>query len=152
MLGVVIALPAEAVCLLGRGSPVGGPQPYHDILVSISGMGPVRAAQAAAGLVQGGATALLSWGTAAGLDPSLHSGQLLLPEHILHADGPCMDVDPRWRQALLQRLDSTLHPTGGTLISTDLAITIPSTKQRLFRRSGAVAVDTERYHFFSLPE
>jgi len=143
MLGVVIALPSEAVCLLGRDTPVGGPRQYRDILVSISGMGPERASQAAENLVRSGARALLSWGTAAALDPALRSGQLLLPEHILQVDGSRLSVDPRWRKALLERLGSMLRPRGGTLISSNRAITTPSAKQTLFQSSGAVAVDME---------
>ncbi len=143
MLGVVIALPVEAACLLGRGVSIGGPRPFREILVNVSGMGQEQASRAAADLVRDGATALLSWGTAAGLDPALRSGQLLLPGAILSTDGTRLDTDPHWRESLLGCLRGRLQPRDGTLLSSTRAITTPADKQELFRRTGAVAVDME---------
>jgi len=143
MLGVVIALPAEASCLLGRNIDIGRPQHHHDILIHISGMGPERASRAASALLQEGATALLSWGTAAALAPDLSSGALLVPERILLQDGSSSAVDPHWWMALVNSLNGHLAVNTGLLISSDTPLDKPAAKRRLFAHTGALAVDME---------
>ena len=85
--GVVAALGAEARTL---GRPVrrsdGLFAAGDGILMAVSGMGCPAAAAAARRLLDAGATALVSWGMAGGLDPKLTAGTICLPRSVVTVD------------------------------------------------------------------
>ena len=152
-LGIVAALPAEAECL-----SVQSPQ-YQDIsntaslpedsgqplapLCCISGIGSDAARTAAAGLVERGATALLSWGCAGALSETLKPGDLLLPETIVAEDGQVLHTHAQWRSYLQTRLTGTLTCYGDVLVESRQLVSGYMDKQRLAGASGAIAVDME---------
>ena len=86
--GVVAALAAEAR-VLGPARPQGeGLAVLADgNLLAISGMGPKAARSAALRLIDAGATSLVSWGLAGGLDPALEAGAVCVPREVIAADG-----------------------------------------------------------------
>ena len=100
--GIVTAMRMEARCLtrgrlpFNRGISLG-----QSGSIWLCGMGEKAARQAAEGLKEGGATALMSFGFAGALDPNLRPGDLVLPETI-HA-GYSMPVDLGWRSRLRLR-------------------------------------------------
>ena len=55
--------------------------------LAVSGMGAAAAACGALHSSQAGATALVSWGMAGGLDPALAAGDICLPSEVVAADG-----------------------------------------------------------------
>ena len=141
-IGIVAALPAEARCLTRR-------RPHWrqileidgDRLLCQSGIGADNAAQAARRLAAAGATELVSFGFAGGLDPALPAGALLLPERIV---GACHYlIDPERRKRLLAALPGTTTPRGGDLLCAATVVATPSRKRQLFDATGAVAVDME---------
>jgi adenosylhomocysteine nucleosidase len=88
--------------------------------------------------------AIVSFGIAGGLDPSLASGTLLLPRGVREAEGARIAVDADWHgrvRAALARL--SLPPHEGDLIGAAQAVTTVTEKAALFRRTGAAAVDLE---------
>jgi adenosylhomocysteine nucleosidase len=93
------------------------------------------AAEAAARLIRDGADALISFGLAGGLDPALRPGALAIPRQVRHGsfDYPC---DP----ILLARLRG---PTVERLLAAAEVVALPAAKQRLFRETGAAALDIE---------
>lgn len=122
-LGIVVGLAAEARIArrLGR--------------VAIGGGTSDGARRAALGLAESGATALLSFGLAGGLDPALRPGDLLVPRGVL-VGGRRFDTDP----ALCRLLGgATPHAVlGGERIVAETA-----DKQMLWRTTGCAAVDLE---------
>jgi len=94
------------------------------------------ATKAANTLIARGATALLSFGLAGGLDPSLPPGTLINPTHII--DGPD-------RYATTPGLIPWAPPTGHTLAGSDIILATAAQKSALFLVTGAAAADMESH-------
>ena len=94
-IGIITGLVAEAATIAECGH-----------WVAVSAADPARAAQAADAMIAGGAKLLVSYGLAAGLDPRLGPGALLLPDAVVAREG---EVEPPNRGGVrdhLQRLAS----------------------------------------------
>jgi adenosylhomocysteine nucleosidase len=104
-------------------------------LVETGGGVPAGAQDAAERLVARGVTALVSFGLAGGLDPSLPPGHLVIPEAVLEdgvrypSDGALSDSFGGANAALLL--------AGAEIVANSVA------KRELFRATGACAVDLE---------
>jgi adenosylhomocysteine nucleosidase len=105
-------------------------------------MGAERARQAARSLLDAGATALLSWGTAGGLDPTLRPGDVILPVTVVPSAGVGLEVDAAWHMRLRKCLAGSNINTG-PLIQSPRVVAEPADKAGLFQSTGAVAVDME---------
>lgn len=141
--GIVAALPAEAR-ILSRKAQIGAIVRIGErCLLSVSGMGARRAEQAASALLQGGATALVSWGTAGGLNPEYRPGQLLLPEKVITTAGASFATDPVWCARVHRVLKNTAVCADGVMVTTDQVQLSAADKRSLHAQSGAVAVDLE---------
>lgn len=106
-----------------------------DALAVAGGGTPDGVFDAARRLVEQGATALISFGLAGGLDPALMPGALVVPEVI---------VD----QGTTFRCDASLvaimgGATVGRLTCADKAAVTVLAKARLYRATGAAAIDLE---------
>jgi adenosylhomocysteine nucleosidase len=142
--GIAVALAAELRSLttqvIAPGScarlPGGG-------LVALGGVGPERARAAALRLLEAGATALVSWGIAAGLDPRLRAGSFLLPERVIGADDTTYRVTASWRAELSARIAPRLAPHAGPLVEVTRLLETAQEKRALFERHGAIAADME---------
>ena len=121
-------------------------------MLRISGMGGERAARAARALIEAGATSLVSWGVAGGLNPELSSGTLLLPKHIAR-DGQKgkLLTDERWRTHLHERLQSELSINSDPMLSVSAPVEVTEKKRRLSRNEYA-AVDMESYALAEVAE
>ncbi len=123
MLGIVTGLTAEARIARRLGD------------VEAGGGTPFGAEIAAERLVARGATALLSFGLAGGLDPALKPGHLVVPlavvEHGIttHTDAALSKAIGGW--------------FGGFLFAADRIVADPQAKRRLRALTGASAVDLE---------
>jgi len=145
--GVVCALAAEARHL---GPAARRPPSISSLsdgtLLAVSGMGMTAAAQSARALVDAGASALVSWGMAGGLDPALSAGAVFLPSEIVSTDGAAVPTAPLWR-ARLSEVIATRRASPvlgqGRLVTSARAVGSPADKATLFRQSGAAAVDME---------
>lgn len=143
-LGIVVAMPTEARSLTKRRLVLGEQiQLQESISLHLSGIGPRRARRAAEALLGKGSTALLSWGIAGGLIPSLSPGSLVIPRSIIAADRTCYGVDLNWHGRIVNRLSSQLIPHTEPLAESPGVLTSPAEKKALFHRTGAVAVDME---------
>ena len=123
-LGVVVGLTAEARLLSGSGCAV-----------AVGGGTPVGARRMAQRLVDDGATALISFGLAGGLEPALAAGTLVVPDAVL-SQGKRFDCDVSLRAPL----------TGASirsLLAADAVVATAADKRRLWQESGAAAVDLE---------
>jgi adenosylhomocysteine nucleosidase len=109
----------------------------------VSGMGSAAAVVAAGALVDAGATALVSWGLAGGLDPRLHAGTICLPSVIVSRDGAAFATDLHWREILTAAIGARFVVVGGKLLTSAAAIEDAAAKTAAFGETGAVAVDME---------
>ncbi|MEA3413579.1 MAG: hypothetical protein U9R74_18910, partial [Pseudomonadota bacterium] len=139
-LGVVVALAAEISTILPGGSRAGEPVRIDAHTQTIlTGMGAGRAEAGARRLLEAGADALLSWGTAAALVDGLPPGALLVPESLIGTDGARTLPDPQWSESLRE----TLAAAGGALADPGHVLDTEQGKRELGKRTGAVAADME---------
>ena len=142
--GVVTALKAEARTL---GPVVRRPDGWSSLsdgaLLAVSGMGGPLAGIASLALVEAGASALMSFGLAGGLDPNLGAGSVVLPCEVVSHDGTCYLTAGVWREQLRPAIAQHRPVAGGKLLSSQAAIGTLADKARAFRETGALAVDME---------
>lgn len=140
-IGIVCSLPQEAGGFF-RGTlkhPLKPQVISDDIVLCLSGMGAMRAQAAAEALAKHGVRSLISWGTCAGLSPSLNAGTLIVGNSI--GALPCC---PTLRESLLQRL-SELQPRVGKFSPTDILLTHPEQKKALAQADQSIAADMESH-------
>jgi adenosylhomocysteine nucleosidase len=148
--GVVVALLAEARCLarkrlrVGQTTPVGA-----DLLLCVGGIGSDAAAAASRALLEAGAHALVSWGVAAGIDPALASGTLLLSSRAVTVMGTaeagsalCETASRAWLDRLHDRLSGLIPIARGPVAAVDHLLRTVIDKRDL-ARLGAPAADME---------
>jgi adenosylhomocysteine nucleosidase len=142
--GVVAALDMEARSLGSRTRRRDGLFEVGDgTLVAVSGMGRTAAVAAAGALIEAGATALVSWGLAGGLDPRLQAGTICLPSVVVLRDGATFATDVHWREILAAAISQHLCVVSGKLLTSAAAIEDVAAKAAAFAETGAVAVDME---------
>ncbi len=124
MIGFVVGLEAEARIARSFGCPV-----------AIGGGGGAGAARAAASLAAQGATQLVSFGLAGGLEPGLAAGAILVPERVIDEAGRSWSTDP----ALAARFGIPR----GTLLAVPDIVATAAAKTALWRQTGAMAADIE---------
>lgn len=141
-IGIVCPLWREAPSLVER---VRGQRfvQLDGALVCISGVGRECAGGAARDLLERGARALVSWGVAGALDPTLRPGDLLLPARILAADSTEYTSEPHWRARIEQRLGERVSVCNEPLLESEEVLAGPSQKRDRQRATGAAAVDME---------
>jgi len=115
----------------------------NDTAIQIGGMGRVRAEAAATRLLNRGASALVSWGIAGGLDPSLEPGTVVVPDLVLDAAGGHRRADAGWRARLLARIGDRVPTSLGSVLHADEVVASPRGKRELYERWQAAAVDME---------
>lgn len=113
------------------------------VLRAVSGVGADRAYGAGKRLIESGADALVSWGTAAALVPALRPGSLLLPRKVIACDGSEFAVDAEWQQRVRERLRTELPVHTAPLADAGRALLSTADKRTLAQRSGAAAADME---------
>jgi hopanoid-associated phosphorylase len=88
-----------------------------------------------------GATGLMSFGIAGGLDPALAPGTCILGREVIAKGGRWVG-DPGWLASLVARLPRSVS---GSLAGADAPVLTPSGKRDLHSATGAVAVDMESH-------
>jgi nucleoside phosphorylase len=144
--GIVTALASEARTLTRRRLRVRTALALeHGGALWLSGMGQEAARQAALGLIESGATALVSFGVAGGLAPGLRSGTLICPSCVLDERSHDYQPDPAWRASIIRRLATTQLPRAdeGTLLSLPIPLLSVEEKGAMRERHQALAVDME---------
>jgi adenosylhomocysteine nucleosidase len=149
--GVVAALAAEARALAptpGRDGTLrrdanGYAVCSGGMLLLVSGIGQTAAAAAATRLVDAGAGALVSWGLAGGLSPSLEAGAVCLPQEVIGPDGTHYVTAGEWRETLFALVAAHRPVTRGSLLTSVSPIATCAAKAAAHRDTGAVAVDME---------
>ena len=144
VVGIVSALAAEARPLGPTAQRRGALASLADgTLLAVSGIGASAAAGGARALIDAGATALISWGMAGGLDPALAAGTIFLPSEVISRDGTARMTARYWRERLGAALTAQRLVAGGKLLTSPRAIESIAEKAAVFRDTGAAAVDME---------
>jgi adenosylhomocysteine nucleosidase len=149
--GVVAALPAELQPLLHATVAVGEARFVNArVRAQAGGIGSAAARRAAESLVADGATALVSWGFAAGLDPALTPGTLVISQQLEPpmpatagtAAAGTATAAAAWAARLSSRFRDVVPLVNGTIACPDHVVRTASEKRAL-GASGAVAADME---------
>jgi nucleoside phosphorylase len=136
-LGIVVALTVESRPLLQPAALGDG------TLLIVSGVGAVAAHDGARRLAAAGARALVSWGMAGALDPTLAAGTVVLASEVVSPDGVRFPTTRHWRERLAGQV-AAHHPIcHGRLLTSPEPIRSAADKALAFRRSAAAAVDME---------
>ncbi|MBS1211741.1 MAG: phosphorylase [Proteobacteria bacterium] len=142
--GIVVALEGEGRSLTSRRLPEGKCLELENgALLALSHAGREAAARAASRLIDAGATALVSWGCAAALDPRLNPGDLLLPRQMLGAGGDTLAISPDWRDRIQKRLAPHLPVHDAPIAESVDIVSTAEAKAALFSATGAAALDME---------
>jgi len=135
-LGIVTAMPLERSWL---ASTTGDHRPA----VEVCGFGAAGARRAALRLVDLQVDALASWGMAAGLDPRLPPGTVVIPARVIGSAADSYTPNIQWRQRLLDRLGRAVIVGGDPITDTPTVLDTPDAKAAIFERTGAAAADME---------
>lgn len=112
--------------------------------LALSGIGAARAAATANELVTAGASALVSWGSAAGLDPALTAGTLTLPARIFAANHDQYITHDRWRQRIASNIGNDCRVvTDVTLAEAPQVLATTEAKSSLALATRGAAADME---------
>ncbi|GAB6855812.1 nucleoside phosphorylase-I family protein [Asaia astilbis] len=130
MLGILVGLKAEARLIRSR---------CPDAPIALSGATSQGAQAGVERLLAAGATRLLSFGCAAGLEPGLEPGAIVIPQWVL-AGGRHLKTDSALSRDFGVGRAGVLH--GGMLHSDDLVVTAAE-KAALHARTSCLAVDME---------
>jgi nucleoside phosphorylase len=142
--GIVAALVAEARALDTRIRQGTAPSILDDgTLVVISGVGAVAASGASHRLAAAGATGLVSFGLAGGLDPGLAAGAIFLPTEVVSGEGLSVATSDSWRERLANALAEQHPRCEGSLLSSAAPVADAGDKALARARTGAAAVDME---------
>lgn len=130
-LGIITGIAMEAKLLERFVSP--------SLMVDYAGLDPSAAHRAAEKMIAAGATALLSFGLAGGLNPAVSAGAVVIPAEIRgDKKFPC---DLAWTR----RLASLLKETPSLLAHAPAVLATPDAKAAMFAATGAPAADMESY-------
>jgi adenosylhomocysteine nucleosidase len=113
------------------------------VMIEVAGMGRARAEAATTRLLDRGATAIVSWGIAGGLDPELEPGTVVIPGFVIDVDQGSRYADAGWRNRLLARIENLVPISVGPMFHADAVVSSPAGKRDLHRRWDVVAVDME---------
>lgn len=145
-IGIVAALVAESRPLGPAPRRAAEPTTLADgTLLIVSGVGPAAAAVGARRLLAAGARALLSWGLAGGLDPSLEAGTLVLPLEVISSAGRMLPTNAAWHERVCAAITARHGASRGRLLSCPEPLGSTAAKALAFRQTGAVAVDMESF-------
>lgn len=147
--GIVVALPQELSTLTTRKVVKGQCVSLtKTLLLAYSGAGANNAQAAAQLLIAQGATRLISWGCAGALSAGLQSGDLVLADTLIAADGETITVNTDWHhhvKSLLSKVacESKFALRCGALLESKTLVATSRAKQQLHQQTKALALDME---------
>lgn len=120
-------------------------QDFELPLIGVAGGSAERAAVLARRHVAAGATGLVSFGIAGGLDPSLLPGDIVIGASVWRDSGPLLEMTAPWAQSMAARLQPSCRIRVGGIAGIDAPVVSPAAKADLGFRTGALAVDMESH-------
>ena len=143
--GIITALSSEARCLTDKNCKPGiATQVSSTALVVLSGMGLEHVENAIEVLRSSNVELLVSFGTAAALDPGLKSGDVVLPANVILANKQSLNIASTYRERILQDLQHyPFNVHTGDMCESKAVIGNPAEKLELFNLHSAIALDME---------
>ena len=120
-------------------STAGGARPT----IEVCGIGAAGARRAALRLVDLGVDALASWGMAAGLDPGLAAGAVVIPDRVIGSQAHEYSPDILWRRRVLDRLGEAVTIVVAPLANAPEILAAGDAKTAIFEHTGAAVADME---------
>ena len=133
-LGAVCAMRWEADCL--ADAPAGGP------LAWVVGVGAGRAERGVSMLLKSRPAGLISFGCCAGLSEHLGSGDWVVPERVMGADGSVFCTHAPWRRTVLEQWPGG-QPEAALLAESRDVLSDAAAKRQLAEATGACSADME---------
>lgn len=140
-LGIITGMQFEASVL---NAAARGLSPETRPLVTCCGLGRGAARQAAEEAVAKGATALLSFGIAAGLDPKLSPGAVVTASYV-HDGIKALLTDAAWTERLRDELSRMSRAARDPIAHAHEVLMTPTDKARVRTQTGASVADMESY-------
>lgn len=147
--GIVVALPQELDTLTTK-KIVKSQCAFltKTLVLAYSGAGANNAQTAAQLLIAQGATRLISWGCAGALSTGLQSGDLVLANTLIDADGETIDINADWHRHVKSFLSKLACESGfllqcGDLLESKTLVSTSRDKQQLHHKTNAIALDME---------
>lgn len=137
-IGIVCGLKSEANAV--RVSLKAAGIDENKVRIGVSGANADRAEEIAQGFLDDGAKAIVSAGLCGGLDPALKSGDLVLGERVVSAQGDIVIADKR-----LSAAADKFSPRHVAIFGSDEIVNSVETKRALFQRYAAETVDMESH-------
>lgn len=109
------------------------------LMVVHAGLDPSAAHRAAEKMIADGATALLSFGLAGGLNPAVGAGAVVIPAQVRGQKTLACDL------AWTKRLAALVKETPSLLAHAPAVLATPEAKAQVFAATGAPAADMESY-------
>jgi adenosylhomocysteine nucleosidase len=116
----------------------------QNVRVTCSGLGREAARNAAAASVAQGATALLSFGIAAGLDEKLVAGSIIIASYV-HDGAKALFSDEAWTARLSAECGNVSAAAPQPIAHANDVLVTPEEKAALRTATGAAAADMESY-------
>lgn len=135
-IGVVTGMLAEARLLNGLG---------HRVIATGGNAMATRAKTEE--MVRDGVSALISFGIAGALDPSLKPGDLVIATDVVLPGGRRVNCDVAWQQRVQGKI---VGSSLGAVSGSSVAVATRAEKAALFHATGALAVDMESHHVAEL--
>ena len=136
--GIVCGLKSEAVAV--RASMKAAGIDESKVRIGVSGANADRAEEIAQGFLSDGARAIISAGLCGGLDPALKSGDVVLGERVVSAQGDIVIADKRLTAAA-----DKFSPRHVAIFGSDEIVDSVEKKKALFQRYAAETVDMESH-------
>jgi adenosylhomocysteine nucleosidase len=148
--GIVVALIQELDTLTSKKVIAKGQSIFltKTVALAYSGAGANNAKAAAELLISQGATQLISWGCAAALSDNLQSGNLVLANGLIDADGGATPVNADWHHHAKTVLSKLACESGfalrcGDLLESKILVSTSHDKRQLYQDTKAIALDME---------
>lgn len=140
-LGIITGMQFEAALL---NAAARGLSTETRPLVTCCGLGRSAARQAAELAIAKGATALLSFGIAAGLDPNLSPGAVVTASYV-HDGVKALMTDAAWTERLRDELSRMSRAARDHIAHAHEVLMTPADKARVRTQTGAGVADMESY-------
>lgn len=140
-IGVVTGLAFESDVILRRARYDG----VADKVLVRTGFGRERSRRAAEALLTEGATALLSFGIASGLDPNVRCETAVIAIAVKAENMPALACTPSWLERMARTFGAHQPSACGHLAYAPVMLITGLDKARTFRATGALAADMESY-------
>ncbi len=152
-LGIIAAIPAEAKCLQSKKIKFSEPfEIEKNIFLCVSGVGYQSSLHATKKLIELNVDGLISWGIAGGICKSIHSGDLILAKAVTNQE-KSYKTSNKWCRKIENYFHNSLCKIlSGDIVSTKKICATSIEKTKLFKETGALAIDMESFAMAEIAE